>query len=70
MTDIAGQLDEEEAAPVAPEPVIKMRAGQRRLFRLVDEYRMLAFVARRQAERIPRPSSIRAASAASASSVS
>ena len=48
MTDIAGQLDEEEAAPVAPEPVIKMRAGQRRLFRLVDEYRMLAFVARRQ----------------------
>lgn len=30
------------------DPVIKMRAGQRRVFRLVDEVRMLAFVARRQ----------------------
>jgi len=30
------------------EPVIKMRAGQRRVFQLVDTYRMLAFVARRQ----------------------
>lgn len=28
--------------------IIKMRAGQRRLFRLVDDYRMIAFVARRQ----------------------
>lgn len=30
------------------EPVIKMRSGQRRLFKLVDEYRTIAFVARRQ----------------------
>lgn len=30
------------------EPVIKMRAGQRHCFRLVEEVRLLAFVARRQ----------------------
>jgi hypothetical protein len=30
------------------EPFIKMRQGQRRLFQLVDVYRMIAFVARRQ----------------------
>lgn len=30
------------------EPVVKMRAGQRRCFQLVDQFRLLAFVARRQ----------------------
>jgi hypothetical protein len=30
------------------EPFIRMRAGQRKLFQLVDVYRMIAFVARRQ----------------------
>lgn len=30
------------------EPIISMRAGQRHLFQLVNKYRMLAFVARRQ----------------------
>ena len=30
------------------EPFIKMRRGQRKLFQLVDVYRMIAFVARRQ----------------------
>lgn len=30
------------------EPVVKMRAGQRRFFRLVDSYRLFAFCARRQ----------------------
>ncbi|MGI5868649.1 MAG: hypothetical protein ACOX9C_04285 [Kiritimatiellia bacterium] len=47
MTDASAQLDLEEM-PTPQEPVVKMRAGQRRLFRLVDRCRMLAFVARRQ----------------------
>lgn len=33
---------------MTPAPVIQLRAGQRRLFRLVDTVRLLAFVARRQ----------------------
>ena len=33
---------------VEPTPAITLRAGQANLFRLVDQYRMLAFVARRQ----------------------
>lgn len=31
-----------------PSPVIRMRAGQRRLFQLVERYRLLGFIARRQ----------------------
>lgn len=34
--------------PANTEPLVKMRSGQRRAFRLVDEFRMLALVARRQ----------------------
>ena len=34
--------------PVAPAPALQLRAGQRRLLRLVDEYRLTAFLARRQ----------------------
>lgn len=40
------------AAPVAAacpsDTIVRMRAGQRRLFRLVDQYRLLGFIARRQ----------------------
>ncbi|MBQ2631022.1 MAG: hypothetical protein IJG13_15210 [Kiritimatiellae bacterium] len=31
-----------------PPPVIQMRSGQRRLFQLVEQYRLLGFIARRQ----------------------
>ena len=50
MAEATQQLQpEEEQDMVLPvEPVIQMRGGQRHLFRLVDQYRMLAFVARRQ----------------------
>jgi hypothetical protein len=50
MSDTSSQLqvDDERDMTVPAEPVIKMRSGQRHLFRLVDDYRMLAFVARRQ----------------------
>lgn len=30
------------------DPIVKMRSGQRRLFRLVEQYRLLGFIARRQ----------------------
>ena len=42
------QTDDERDMALPAEPVIQMRSGQRHLFRLVDDYRMLAFVARRQ----------------------
>ena len=48
MIDIKSQLEVDEDIIIKPEPIIKMRAGQRNLFRMVDQYRMLAFVARRQ----------------------
>lgn len=48
MIDIKSQLEADEDIIIKPEPIIKMRAGQRNLFRMVDQYRMLAFVARRQ----------------------
>lgn len=49
MIDISTQLEfEEDEIIISPEPVIQMRAGQRHLFQLVNQYRMLAFVARRQ----------------------
>ena len=37
------------AVPARPsDAVIKMRSGQRRLFQLVEQYRLLGFIARRQ----------------------
>jgi len=49
MIDLKTQLDfSDEDEIIKPEPIIKMRAGQRHLFHLVDKFRMMAFVARRQ----------------------